>query len=242
MSIIAVCPHCGTKLRVPDTAAGRTFACPKCRDTVTVSNGTNARPKAAGSSSPPQLPLDAKLQPTKEASAPLAHTDSELPLVVTDYITTHLMPGEHLIAVSRVHPMVMLAPGIVAAFGLLLSLIGIAVGKERGIAIAFVGFSTAIIAGIGVLVLLIERLTTEFSCTDRRILIKSGLLTTSLREMPLGKVEALLMQQGLFGKIFGYGTLVFKGSGGTRRTCKSMELPFDFYKRVQEQVAAAQKH
>jgi uncharacterized membrane protein YdbT with pleckstrin-like domain len=90
--------------------------------------------------------------------------------------------------------------------------------------------------------LFIERLTTEFSCTDRRILIKSGLLTTQLREMPLGKVEALLMQQGVFGKLFGYGTLVFKGSGGTRRSCRNMESPFEFYKKVQEQVAAAQKH
>jgi len=41
--------------------------------------------------------------------------------------------------------------------------------------------------------------------------------------------------------VFGYGTLVFKGSGGTRRRCKNIEAPFEFYKRVQEQVAAAQK-
>jgi hypothetical protein len=49
------------------------------------------------------------------------------------------------------------------------------------------------------------------------------------------------MQQGLFGKLFGFGTLVFKGSGGTRTTCSDIEAPFEFYKRVQEQVAAAQK-
>ena len=86
----------------------------------------------------------------------------------------------------------------------------------------------------------IKRLSTEFSCTDRRILIKAGLITTQLREMPLAKVEALSMFQRLFGKLFGYGTLVFKGSGGTRRTCESIEHPFDFYKRVQEQVAISQ--
>jgi len=100
-----------------------------------------------------------------------------------------------------------------------------------------VGFAIAIDIACGNVV---ERMTTEFSCTDRRILIKSGLLTTQLREMPLGKIEALLMQQGLFGKLFGYETLDFKGSGGTRRTRSNIEAPFDFYKRVQEQVAAAQ--
>jgi hypothetical protein len=37
-----------------------------------------------------------------------------------------------------------------------------------------------------------------------------------LREMPLAKFEALVMRQGPFGKLFGYGTVVFKGSGGSR--------------------------
>jgi uncharacterized membrane protein YdbT with pleckstrin-like domain len=161
--------------------------------------------------------------------------------MVTSFISRHLMPGERLIAVTRNHPMVLVAPSIVTAFGLLLSLVGLVAGQS-GIAFAIIGIPLAVIAGFAVLALLVERLTTEFSCTDRRILIKSGLLATELREMPLAKVEALLMQQGLFGKIFGYGTLVFKGSGGTRRTCKSIEAPVDFYKRVQEQVAAAQTH
>src|SRR5207248_83791 len=89
---------------------------------------------------------------------------------------------------------------------------------------------------------LVERKSTEFSCTDRRILIKSGLITTRLREMPLAKVEPLRMDQGLLGKIFGYGTLIFKGSGGTQRTCKNIEKPFDFYKKVHEQVALVQQH
>jgi hypothetical protein len=59
--------------------------------------------------------------------------------------------------------------------------------------------------------------------------------------MPLTKVEALLLQQCFFGKILGYGSLVFKGSGGTLGACKNSEAPFDFYRRVQEQVAGAQK-
>jgi hypothetical protein len=63
-----------------------------------------------------------------------------------------------------------------------------------------------------------------------------------LEEMPLTKVEALLVEQRLFGKLFGCGTLVFKGSGGTKCTCRNIENPLIFYKRVQEQVALAQQH
>jgi uncharacterized membrane protein YdbT with pleckstrin-like domain len=169
----------------------------------------------------------------------LRRTDPKLALMVTCYITQHLMSGERLVAVTRIHPVVMLLPAILGGLGLLLSLVGVIATEER-MGFACVGITFAMFAGLVVLVLLVQRSTTEFSCTDRRLLIKSGLFTIQLREMPLAKVETLVMQQGLFGKIFGFGTLVFKGSGGTRRTCNLIEAPFDFYKRVQEQVAAAQ--
>jgi hypothetical protein len=123
--------------------------------------------------------------------------------------------------------------------GLVLTVVGL-VGQGDLAVFSVLGIPSAIIGIVAVLATLLEYLTTEFSCTDRRILIKSGFFTTTLREMPLPKVEALLMEQGLLGKLFGYGTLVFKGSGGTRRTCKSIEAPFEFYQRVQEQVTLAQ--
>lgn len=236
MSIPTACSHCGAKLQAPDAAAGRTLTCPKCGDKVAVPGVASARPRTAVPISLP--PPISRPQPDAEGFVPFAQADSELPLMVTEYITQHLMPGERLIAVTRIHPLVMLVPGIITAIGLLLCL-GIVAG-EKGNGFVLVGLPMALIAGIILLSLLVERMTTEFSCTDRRILIKSGLLTTQLREMPLGKIEALLMQQGLFGKLFGYGTLDFNGSGGTRRTCSNIEAPFDFYKRVQEQVAAAQ--
>jgi uncharacterized membrane protein YdbT with pleckstrin-like domain len=198
-------------MKVPDKYAGQRIKCPKCSKAVPVPNG-------------------------EETSA---EARPELPLIVSAYIRQYLMPGERLVGVTHIHPMVLVVPGIFVVAGLLLLLAGIIAG-ERGIAIALSGIALAILAGVIGLGLLVERLTTEFSCTDRRILIKSGLITTRLREMPLPKVEALLMEQGLFGKIFGYGSLVFKGSGGTRRTCKNIEAPFDFYRRVQEQVAIAQ--
>jgi membrane protein YdbS with pleckstrin-like domain len=161
--------------------------------------------------------------------------------MLTSYISQHLMADERLIAITRIHKLVLVVPCIVTAFGLLLGLVGLLVGGS-GIALLGLGVLIALIAGSAALALLVLRLTTEVSCTNSRILIKTGWLMTKLSEMPLAKVEFLLMQQGLFAKIFGYGTVVFKGSGGTTRVCKSIEAPFDFYRRVQEQVAAAQKH
>jgi uncharacterized membrane protein YdbT with pleckstrin-like domain len=56
-----------------------------------------------------------------------------------------------------------------------------------------------------VVVLMVQQATTEFGLTDRRIVIKSGWVTTQVREMPLGKVEAIRVEQGILGKSFGFG-------------------------------------
>jgi len=153
------------------------------------------------------------------------------------YIPDNLMPGERLVRVARVHPLVPLPPAVIAGIGAFFGVIGFAIGLP---ALGVIGVLVALIAGLVALAWWVEQKTTEFGCTDRRIVIKSGLLTTSVREMPLAKVETLRIERSLFGKLLGYGTLVFKGSGGTRRTCRCIEEPSEFYRQVQEQVARAQ--
>src|SRR5438067_1763130 len=98
MPILTACPRCGAKLKAPDAAAGRTLACPKCGDTVAVPGGGSARARAA----PPRPPPVPRPQPDTDDFSQLAEADSELPLMVTEYITQHLMPGERLIAVTRI--------------------------------------------------------------------------------------------------------------------------------------------
>lgn len=229
MPIAVVCPSCSTRMNAPDTAAGRRTKCPKCGSAIVVPGPV------------PKAPAPGPARP-------------ELPIIVSSYIRKNLMPGEYLVGLTRPHWMVVVVPGSFAIFGLILGFVGILMGvpfdgssKEVafmtiGIMIAAAGVAMVLVGLILGLLGLVKRLTTEFSCTDRRLLIKSGLITTRLAEMPLTKIEDLLIEQGLFGKLFGYGTVVFKGSGGTVRVCKHIEAPFAFYKLIQEQVALAQKH
>jgi membrane protein YdbS with pleckstrin-like domain len=157
---------------------------------------------------------------------------------VSGYTAENLMPGERLVCVARRHWAIIVFPLIVLVFGFLMLIIGLAI--RDGAALVFLG-AVLSLAGISASLLgLLAYLSTEFSLTDRRILIKEGILSTHLREMPLTKVEAIRVAQGLFGSIFGYGTVVLTGSGGTKRRCLDIHNPMGFYKRVQEQVAYAQ--
>jgi uncharacterized membrane protein YdbT with pleckstrin-like domain len=49
--------------------------------------------------------------------------------------------------------------------------------------------------------------------TDRRVIFKRGLLSRHTVEMNVGKIETVDVEQGLAGRIWGYGTLLIRGTG-----------------------------
>lgn len=60
MPIAVTCPHCGTKLKAPDKAAGKTLNCPKCASSISVPAnepaGRQAPPPAVQSDQPEIAP------------------------------------------------------------------------------------------------------------------------------------------------------------------------------------------
>jgi uncharacterized membrane protein YdbT with pleckstrin-like domain len=82
--------------------------------------------------------------------------------------------------------------------------------------------------------------TSEFVLTDKRVIIHVGVLSSKSIEILLNKVEGIGVQQGLFGRMFGYGSLVVGGTGGTKEVFKFIENPFEFRKQVQQQIEVKQ--
>jgi uncharacterized membrane protein YdbT with pleckstrin-like domain len=110
-------------------------------------------------------------------------------------------------------------------------LLGLLLGRD-GLILVTLGGLLAPILGIAALLFLIKRASTEFGLTDKRLVMKSGWLTTQVDEMPLGKVEAIRIEQDILGKFCGFGNLVTIGTGGTRRAFQTITEPFEFYARV----------
>lgn len=76
--------------------------------------------------------------------------------------------------------------------------------------------------------------TSEFAITNKRIIIKVGLISRRTLEMNLNKIESVNVDQGILGRILGYGTIVVIGTGGTREPFASISNPIEFRKRFQE--------
>lgn len=85
---------------------------------------------------------------------------------------------------------------------------------------------------------LIAFLTSEFAITNKRVIIKVGLIRRRTLEMNLNKIESVKVDQGILGRILGYGTIVIIGTGGTREPFAAISDPMTFRKKFEEPIPA----
>lgn len=81
---------------------------------------------------------------------------------------------------------------------------------------------------------LIAWFTSEFAITNKRIMIKVGLISRRTLEMNLAKVESVNVDQSILGRILGYGNITVIGTGGTRESFYRISRPLDFRKAFQQ--------
>ncbi|MCW2120033.1 PH domain-containing protein [Flavobacterium sp. 7A] len=81
---------------------------------------------------------------------------------------------------------------------------------------------------------LIHKYTDEFAITNRRVIIKTGLISRYSFEMNLSKIESINVDQGILGRILGYGSIRIVGSGGTKEIFPNILNPLEFRKKFQE--------
>jgi len=83
----------------------------------------------------------------------------------------------------------------------------------------------------------IARATSEFAVTNKRIVIKLGLISRRTIEMNLSKVESVIVDQSILGRLLGYGTIIVVGSGGTKEPFHCITDPMTFRRKFQEAVS-----
>ena len=107
---------------------------------------------------------------------------------------------------------------IVYLRGLILAIVGLIlilapVGPGLSLATSIVG---AIILLFGLWSLAgawIEQATTEIAVTTRRVIQKRGLIRRQTGEMNMEKVESVIVDQSILGRVLGYGSIVVRGTG-----------------------------
>lgn len=79
-------------------------------------------------------------------------------------------------------------------------------------------------------------LSTEFVVTTQRIIVKTGLISRNTIELNHRNVESVQLQQGIIGRIFGFGSLYLLGTGAGVSPVPWIDHPLEFRKQVLEVV------
>jgi hypothetical protein len=194
------------------------FSCPGCGKSYSVKDefaGRKTRyPKCGASIALPVIaaplcpttPNTTASQPRALVTPPSLVRSAQAP---TGYVESNLLSGERVVARAVLH-WARYIPGII-----LLPLLG-----------------------VGLIVFLVEwinGISTELAVTNKRVIAKRGLVSRQTLELNLAKVETIAVDQTIFGRLLGYGTVTVIGTGGTEETFKFIEDPLAFRKAVQSQ-------
>ncbi len=154
------------------------------------------------------------------------------------YVDRHLLPGETVIYRARLHPIIFLSTVFFALIGVALLVAGLtqpSVSWLRYVAVAFF----VVAAWLGV-TRWMRRRSSEFVLTDKRVVVKVGVVRRHTLELLLAKVETIGVEQSIRGRLLNYGTIVVTGTGGTKEPFELIAKPLEFRKQVQMQASALQ--
>lgn len=75
--------------------------------------------------------------------------------------------------------------------------------------------------------------TSELVITDRRVLIKVGFIQRHTFEMFISKIESVAVFQSMLGRLFNYGTVEIRGTGGSSESFTTIAAPLAFRDAIQ---------
>jgi uncharacterized membrane protein YdbT with pleckstrin-like domain len=160
------------------------------------------------------------------------------------YVESNLVPGETVVYQTRLHWVVMIWHLLLGGFllilpGAILLYYAFTHGEieKQSIQIMEAGAALLLLAGlVTILVGMVRRNATEMAVTNRRVVIKAGIVSRKTIEMLLNRVESIEVSETTSGRIFGYGTILVIGTGGTPQPFHKMAHPLEFRSHVQQQI------
>ena len=252
--IASKCPHCQAGIRGEDRFAGRVVACPKCKKLVQMPAVAQAVPaKAVLADSAPEVVSSTGSQhkppplvraTTSELESEHRATDSVLltprsrsensPVKLTGYVAASLQPDEDVVYQTRLHRFFFVGPVIIVFIFLMVGSLFIATMWLGDVPPIFVIMGPFLYLVTSVLV--VEKLATffssEFAVTTKRVILKTGFVRRTTLELFLNKIDAVSVDQSIFGRLFDYGTI--RVSAATeKQSFKFIMAPLQLRKEIQ---------
>jgi uncharacterized membrane protein YdbT with pleckstrin-like domain len=151
------------------------------------------------------------------------------------YVDENLLPAERVVYRAHLHPIIYAGP-----FALALGAVALfAFAFMRGDlpVLMWAALPIIVIALVLALIQLIHSRSSEFAVTNRRVVIKTGVIRRHTLELLLPKVEGIGVDQTIIGRLLNLGTIVVIGTGGSKEEFAKIANPLEFRHQVQAQTA-----
>lgn len=150
------------------------------------------------------------------------------------HLDQNLIPGETLLYQTGRHWIVLVVPLVLGVF---FGLAGLGLIFSSGGAPG--AFLLLIVGGAFIGFAFLTRKSVEMGVTNKRVITKSGILSRRTLELLLTKVESIGVEEGILGRMLGYGTVIVRGTGGTPEPFKNIANPLEFRRQVQQQIESS---
>lgn len=147
-----------------------------------------------------------------------------------NYVSNSLIKGEVVVYEGHYHWSYWLVP----LFWMLL----LCVGGGVLVAVGFLLGAVPMAVGVSIFGWYYLKYTSdEMVVTNRRLILKTGIISRDTFELQLQKVESVGVDQTIWGRIFGFGVITGTGTGGSKGSVNRVAHPLDFRKAFQEAAA-----
>ena len=141
------------------------------------------------------------------------------------YVDENLLPAERVVYRAHLHPIIYAGP-----FALALGAVALfAFAFMRGDlpVLMWAALPIIVIALVLALIQLIHSRSSEFAVTNRRVVIKTGVIRRHTLELLLPKVEGIGVDQTIIGRLLNLGTIVVIGTGGSKEEFAQIANPLE---------------
>lgn len=143
------------------------------------------------------------------------------------YIKDSLLSRESIQHSAKIHWWTYMAPALFVLIGWLLYGSG-----------TFLNVLSYIFLGVGIIGIInrhIERMTSEFAVTNKRVILKTGWIKRSVVELQLSKTEAIGFAETFWGRLLKFGTIIVT-TGGAKNTYPYVADALKFRKAISDAV------
>jgi uncharacterized membrane protein YdbT with pleckstrin-like domain len=149
------------------------------------------------------------------------------------YAARVLQPGETIVYEARIHGIVYLGSVVLVLAAVVLAIAAVVMDNAT-LRLGLMGAAViALLLGIAqILRAWVKVAGTEITVTSLRVIYKIGILSRSTVEMNLDKVESVLVQQSLVGRMLDFGTVIVRGVGAGLEPVDLVAAPLELHRHI----------